>query len=147
MSMQIAAGSSGRCVASAISTMRLALGYRKGLPTEYKHWADATNWPTTDEFIQSLPDLFPDRKILMWFNLAEDASPLLTDMFWCGPVLTIEHTRIYLDTYLFAFIYTAGLSADGSSVGHIVIGTPTENLASAVTLTFAVSLDKTRGRK
>lgn len=141
--IRVANTSNGHCAARAISTMRLALGHRIGLPQSEIWMADAERI-TISDLVAALPGAFPRRKILVWFDRAPDEPTLLTEMFWCGPVVTPEQMQMYQDAYLFAFVYVAGKTAGGDIQGHIVIGTPIVELSAP--LVFAVSFAKTRSR-
>lgn len=108
---KIANGSNSHCIERGISTMRLALGYEKGLPD---------NWEIGERdvlgLIYALGLAFPDHKVLAWYNEAGPAKTLPNVQAW----QTNEMPDLTWDEYLIAFAY----GEDGRS--HFVIGTPTQ---------------------
>ena len=86
------------CVARAISTMRLVLGYEEALPD----WFQMGLKDFTQEFIDSMRRCFPKHQVTMWAN---------------GNYSSLEDTE--LGDYLVAFIYKMN-----NRESHMLVGIP-----------------------
>lgn len=107
---EITQASNGHCFDHGISVMRLALGYKRGLPD---------GWPfdlaKTVKIIFQLTGLaFPDRPVLIWGSKPRYKLP--KNVQYQGNEVIIKNT----DKYLWGFSYSE--NSDGP--GHWVIGEP-----------------------
>lgn len=104
----------GKCVDRAISTMRLALGYKSGLPKN--NWSEIT---TSDRDVTTVIEMldisFPGREIKTWCTNEnwEKAKTENTNFMGRSAICNRES-----NSYLFAFSY------HGDTNGHMVVGWP-----------------------
>ena len=112
------------CLESAISVMRLALGYERPLP---KQWRMPYSCMQLSEF---LIDCFPNRNVISVISLDKAGY----ERMHLNPHLADED--INPDEYLVAFVYGVGESDQ-----HVVIGTPAGFYTDEVKMVFGVSLD------
>lgn len=105
---RLAKASNGRCVARGISTMRLALGYRKPLPVPLDHIPDGSQMP------RLMGKCFPKHNIL-FFGGTHGVGIAPRNVRHCG-----TSTNGYdPDKYLWCFSYQVTENAS-----HFVIGPP-----------------------
>jgi hypothetical protein len=107
-----------QCLAHAVSVMRLALRYRKGLPKEW----DYQPGDSIGHIIENVHWAFPGRQVMV-------IAP--HPINWC-------FTEDFWEDYLLAFIY---VDAQGE-IAHAVIGAPWEPKGMEITWVIAVSIEK-----
>ena len=105
------------CVPHSLSIMRLALGYKTGLP-------EGTKVKETT-LLEDIPELaracFPDRHLMVMKTNAEGC-----------------YSGDWWDNYLMAFCYRN----PDDDTGHMVIGSPMTHKEQALDLVVAVSIDR-----
>lgn len=114
---EIAAASGSRCYNRAMSTMRLALGYRTGLPK---------GWPYNGtvsfrNVVKSLTTAFPKHNV--YLCVSQPTCDMLIDSGYQQSRVRFEPSVLDLvtereDDFLWAFQY------EGKKDGHIVLGVP-----------------------
>ena len=110
------------CVAHTLSVMRLALGYKTGVPEGYEL---TDRCLTHGESLAAAEDFFPDRHVIFAFTNAS--------VLFCS---------LLKDDYLFAFSYAQAMEHDGEHVGHVVIGVPLVLDDMVVNWILAVSIER-----
>ena len=139
----IAQASNNNCIARALSTMRLALGYPTGTPTNYdlgqKRQADiATN----------LAVWFPEHSCFVAMIQEEkEKSHLGENVKYLGDNFTWGNSEsdINNDEWLVAFSYHNSQEKD--PIGHMVIGAPTTYTPGcSVSIVIGVALTKNKER-
>ena len=119
---QIAGTSGDRCLDRAISTMRLALGYKTGLPDTMPKLGQRH----ISQVVCALPIFFPDHRVKVWCTAKDyTEAPNLTHQG--------EESRGGQDDLLMAFAYRVNENEE-----HIVVGEPAGDLS--VSLIFGVEL-------
>ena len=123
---EIAAASSSRCYNRAISTMRLALGYGKGLPKGWK-LNGATKFK---DVVNTLGKAFPSHKVVLCvtpnhYKYLATNNYLISDIQIESDMFSLVDK--YQDEYLWAFNYRNNDNSDG----HIVIGLPWDDKGNA----------------
>jgi hypothetical protein len=136
--VQIAPSSKQRCVQRGISTMRLALGYKTGLPKDwwYKPEGGTGSWYMTDEIRQIL-ESFPRHKVIIyWFDskVARECGEYGLPVKDGDVLFTIGEQ--WHDEHLLGFSYRHAYDAC-----HFVVGSPTDDMH--IMYLVAVSLNKT----
>jgi len=132
----IASDSAGNCVARALSTMRLALGYADGVPAAF---ADDPPGGKDDVWIlENAPTWFPDRAVLVW--CAESATGLVGDSSaYAGTVVPGDFDY---DAHLMAFSICGNPDDDeGDYWHHLVVGSPGRFNAAGPSVILAVSIE------
>jgi len=109
---EIASADNGHCVERAISTMRLALGYEKGLPD---------GWPIEEKkngfrLAHLCGMAFPGREVKVWGESGGKYVDLPENVIYCG---NTPDRNLCLDDWLFAFSY---FTTHPIEKAHIVIG-------------------------
>jgi hypothetical protein len=123
---EIADAYDGKCVDRGFSTMRLALGYKRGLP---ESWVSQTI--SIRKFLNLLPSVFPGRRFRIW----GDPKLCKGSFLWEHYIGTEYSTTAESNNWLTAFVYGP---QEGKS--HFVIGEPTVFGDMEVSLIIAVAI-------
>lgn len=107
----IARQSGGNCVFRGLSTMRLALGYRCGIPKGYT----PTGRMHVGDIVAMLHDWFPRHQVSVWCDVA-DAARRKKHVTYAGSNFPLDSN---VDNYLIGFSYYID-----DDCSHFVIGAP-----------------------
>ena len=140
---QIAAASNGNCVARALSTMRLALGYPTGLPDNYQ--PPVGYGRKVPEIVAMLGDFFPGRRVYVGCLAASLPPDYPANVLYVGENFNIgpePHPAFDVDACLLAFSYQP---PGDDQTGHMVIGYPctypAEGMNMLLSLVIGVELE------
>lgn len=112
----------GNCVARALSTMRLALGYKESKPYDYEIGGKNTRWIAINA-----GDWFPDHKVMIYCGSASIPTPINQ----CKNVTyyPFEENNVFEEDHKFdngitGFDYFEKNEDESNTVSHFVVGVP-----------------------